>query len=117
MNVNPEILSALSSLTIPVSWLEYKGKATEYVVFNDSLNTADLYGDDGDIVDRVIVQIHHYTKNDPYDRLKEIRNLLREADFTILDTLTTRDTDAGTTTGYIHSIIRIQKVGMSEDFI
>ena len=124
MNANPIIMQALGNLGIPVSWLEYKGDAEEYIVFNDALNAPGLYGDDGDVVDRVVVQIHHYTKTDPHARITQIRRALRSAGFTILETLTTREQIStggltvknNTNTGFIHTIIRVNIAGVSEDF-
>lgn len=124
MNVNPSIMQALGGLGIPVRWLEYQGSAQEYVVFNDALNAPDLYADDVDQIDRVVVQIHHYTKTDPHERITQIRRALRSAGFTILETLTTREQIStggltvknNTETGFIHTVIRVQTVGISEDF-
>lgn len=117
MNVNPIVMDALSCLDIPVRWLEYKGSAEEYIVFNDALNAPSLYADDCDVLDTVIVLIHHYTKKDPNNgRIKQLRRLLRAAGFTILETLTTRDFVAGKDTGYLHTIVRVQIEGESEDF-
>jgi SAM-dependent methyltransferase len=117
MNVNPLIEQALGGMGIPIRWLEYKGKATEYIVFNDALNAASLYGDNRDKFDTVIVQVHHYTKTDPHDAISEIRKRLRNAGFTYLDTFTTQDTVDGGKTGFIHTTIRVQIEGVSEDFI
>lgn len=124
MNANPLVMAALGGLPIPVCWLEYKGKAEEYITFNDALNAPSLYADDLDELDTVILQIHHYTKGDPQKRLKEIRNALRKAGFTILETLTSKESIASggvnlkndTTTGFIHSIIKVQIEGRSDDF-
>ena len=116
MNANPAIVKALEPLGIPVRWLEYKGDAAEYIVFQDALNAPSLYGDDGDVFDTVILQIHYYTKNDPIKRLSEIRKALRRAGFLILGTNTQRDTVSGAQTGLLHSVIKVQLDGISEDF-
>lgn len=116
MNVNPRIEQALNGLGIPFRWLEYKGTATEYVVFNDALNAPSLYGSNRDQIDTVVVQVHHYTKTDPHSRISEIRNRLRNAGFVILETFTTRDTVEGGKTGFIHTMIRARISGVSEDF-
>ena len=124
MNANPLIMQALGNLGIPVCWLEYMGNAEEYIVFNDTLNAPGLYGDDGDVIDKVVLQIHHYTKTDPHGRITEIRRALRNAGFTVLETLSTREqiSTGGTTvknttkTGFIHTVIRVNITGISEDF-
>ena len=124
MNANPLVMQALGDLGIPVRWLEYEGKADEYIVFNDALNAPAMYGDDNDVIDKVVLQIHHYTKTDPHARIVQIRKALRSAGFTILETLTTREqiSTGGTTvknntkTGFIHTVIRVNIVGVSEDF-
>lgn len=117
MNGNPIVMEALSDLGVPVRWLEYKGGAPEYIVFNDALNAPSLYADDCDALDTVIIQVHHYTRDDPNNgRVKQIRRRLRAAGFTILETLTTRDYGSGKDTGYLHTVVRAQIEGVSEDF-
>lgn len=124
MNANPLVLSALENIGIPVCWLEYKGESKEYITFNDALNAPSLYADDFDELDTVILQIHHYTKSDPQKRLKKIRRALRHAGFTILETLISKEAIAtgdinlknDTKTGFIHSIVKVQIEGRSDDF-
>lgn len=115
MNINPLILSALSPLGFPISWLEYKGKAKEYIVFNDSLNAPAVYADDTDTAYTIRTQIHFYTPNDPTETLSRIRKALRSADFTILETVVMRDNISGQQTGLIHGIVKVQYKMQNEE--
>jgi len=86
MNVNPLIISALSSLSIPVVANVYTGTASEYITFNYADERPALRADDTDILDETTVQVHYFTRGNPQANKKAIRRLLRAAGFTIQST-------------------------------
>jgi len=85
MNVNSLIISALSSLSLPVDAGVYAGSATEYIYFNYSDERPVLRADDEDLTDMTTVQVHYFTKTNPQTVKKSIQTLLRDADFTIIN--------------------------------
>lgn len=83
MNVNSKVITALSTIGIPVSANVYTGTATEYIVFNYADERPSVYADNIDILDEVTIQVHYYTKGNPSQKKKSIRDKLRENGFTI----------------------------------
>ena len=86
MNVNPIIISALSSLDLPVVANVYEGTADEYITFNYADERPALRADDTDILDETEIQVHYFTRGNPQTNKKAIRRLLRASGFTILNT-------------------------------
>jgi hypothetical protein len=101
MNVNTSIISALSSLSLPVVANVYKGTATDYITFNYADERPALYADDVDILDETVIQVHYFTKGNPQTNKKAIRRLLRAAGFTIQSTTEIHESN----TDYTHVII------------
>ena len=101
MNVNPLIISALSSLNISVSANNYIGTAEEYITFNYADERPVLYTDDVDELDETTIQVHYFTKGNPQVNKKSIRRLLRQAGFSIQSTQEFFETD----TGYTHVVV------------
>ena len=62
MNVNPIIITALSSLSLPVAANYYTGEANEYITFNYADERPALRADDEDLLDETIVQVHYFTR-------------------------------------------------------
>jgi len=111
MNVNPLIISALSTLNLPYSPDVYKGTGLEYysLVYIDE--RAEVSGDDDDLYDVTAVQVHYFTKGDPHTNKKAIRRLLRAAGFTIVSTDQTEEAD----TDYKHVIVEAEIEGIIND--
>ena len=86
MNVNPIVISALTSLSLPTSPNHYDGTATEYITFNYADERPALRADDVDVLDETTIQVHYFTKTDPQANKKAIRKLLRAAGFSIIST-------------------------------
>lgn len=93
MNINPIVISALSSLSLPVEPDRYKGTAAEYITFNYSDERPALNADDIDVEDETTIQVHYFTKSDPQTNKKAIRRLLRAGGFSIISTSQFPDID------------------------
>lgn len=111
MNVNPIVKSALSSLNLPVSANNYDGSEEEYITFNYADERPVLYGDDTDLYDETVIQVHYFTKNNPQTNKKAIRRLLRANGFTIISTQEFYEND----TKYIHVAVEAWIEGTIED--
>ena len=111
MNVNPIIISALSSLNLPVSANIYEGTADEYITFNYSDERPALRADDTDIYDETTVQVHYFTRGNPQTNKRAIRRLLRASGFTILSTSEFYESD----TKYIHIVVEAWIEGVIQD--
>ena len=111
MNANPIIISALSSLNIPVSPNVYEGSATEYIVFNYADERPALNADDTDILDDTTIQVHYFTKGNPQTNKKVIRRLLRASGFSIVSTREFYETD----TKYTHVVVEANIDGVIDD--
>ena len=111
MNVNEKIVSALSSLDIPVYANWYEGNKEEYITFNYADERPALRADDVDLYDETVMQVHYFTKNNPQSNKKTIRRLLREAGFNIINTVDLYETD----TKYHHIVIEVWIDGIVDD--
>lgn len=112
MNVNPLILSALTSLSpIPIEPNRYKGTATTYIVFNYADERPVVSGNDYDLIDTTTVQVHYFTKGNPQTNKKAIRRLLRAAGFTIINTQEFYETE----TEYNHVVVECEIDGAIAD--
>jgi len=87
VNVNPLIISALTSLGLPISANVYDGTATEYITFNYADERPAVFADDVDILDETVAQVHYFTKGDPQANKKAIRKALRAGGFSIQRTV------------------------------
>ena len=111
MNINPLVISALSSLNLPVVPDEYTGTDTEYITFNYVIEDPLLYADGADQAEETIFRVNYFTKDDPQATKKLIRKLLRSAGFTIVDTTELFETD----TKYHHIIVECSIDGLVDD--
>jgi hypothetical protein len=111
MNVNPLVISALSSLNLPVSFGKYEGTAEEYIVFNYADERPVLRADDTDLLDETSIQVHYFTRTNPQTTKKSIRRLLRLAEFTIINTQEFYEDD----TKYNHVVVEAQIEGIIND--
>lgn len=111
MNVNPIVISALSSLNLPVSANVYEGAADEYITFNYADERPALRADDTDIYDETEIQVHYFTRGNPQTNKKAIRKALRASGFTILSTSEFYETD----TKYTHIVVEAVIEGVVND--
>lgn len=111
MNVNPLIISALSSLNLPDEPNHYEGTATEYITFNYVDERPSLRADDTDIYDETTIQVHYFTKGNPQPNKKAIRRLLRASGFTIISTSEFYESD----TKFNHIVVEAWIEGVIQD--
>lgn len=111
MNINPTIIAALASLSMPVAPNVYDGQADEYITFNYADERPEIYANDTDISDATYVQVHYFTRSDPQINKKAIRRLLRAAGFTIYDTSEIYESD----TKFTHVIVSAWIEGEVDD--
>jgi len=101
MNINSIVISALSSLSLPVAANVYTGTAEEYITFNYADERPALRADDTDILDETTIQVHYFTRSNPQTNKKAIRRLLRAVGFSIQSTQEIYEND----TGYFHIVV------------
>lgn len=111
MNVNPLIISALSSLNLSVTANVYVGTADEYITFNYMDERPTLIADDTDLYDTTVIQVHYFTKGNPQQKKKDIRRLLRAGGFVIHDTMEFYETD----TALNHVVVECSIDGVIND--
>ena len=111
MNVNTTVISALSSLSIPVAANIYTGTETDYITFNYADERPALRADDTDILDETTIQVHYFTRGNPQTNKKAIRRLLRAAGFSIQSTRELYESD----TGYTHVVVYAWVEGAIDD--
>ena len=111
MNVNPIIISALSSLSLPVTANVYDGAADEYITFNYSDERPTVRADDTDILDETEIQVHYFTRGNPQPNKKAIRKALRASGFTILNTSEFYEND----TKFTHIVVEAVIEGVIND--
>lgn len=110
MNVNPIIISALSSLNLPVTANVYEGTADEYITFNYADERPALRADDTDIYDETEIQVHYFTRGNPQPNKKAIRKALRASGFTIISTSEFYESD----TKFVHIVVEAVIEGIIE---
>ena len=111
MNVNPTIISALSSLNLPVTANVYDGAADEYIVFNYADERPALRADDNDELDETVIQVHYFTRTNPLSKKKSIRKALRTVGFTIISTSEFYESD----TKFYHVVVEAWIEGVIND--
>lgn len=111
MNINPIVISALSSLNLPPTPNVNTDRADEYITFNYADERPALRADDTDLYDETVIQVHYYTKKNPQPNKKAIRRLLRASGFTIISTSEFYESD----TGYTHVVVEAWIEGSVED--
>jgi len=111
VNVNAIVMSALSSLSIPVEANAYNGTAEEYIKFNYADERPVVRADDTDILDDTTIQVHYFTRGNPQTNKKAIRRLLRAAGFSIQSTQELYESD----TKYTHVVVYAYIEGAVDD--
>ena len=111
MNINAIVITALSSLSIPVHANVYNGTADEYITFNYADERPVVRADDTDILDETTIQVHYFSRSNPQTNKKAIRRLLRAAGFTIQSTQEMYESD----TEYFHVVVYAWIEGAVED--
>ena len=108
MNVNQLLKECLKPVGFPVEPDPYTGKAKEYISFIYADERPVLSGDDMNILDSTVMQIHCFTQKNPQEIKKKIRLCLRLGGFTILSTSEDNDDK----TGYNHIIVLAEIEGV-----
>jgi hypothetical protein len=111
MNVNSIVISALTSLNLPVTPNANLDGDKEYITFNYVRESTSLTADDTDLYDTTIIQVHYFTKGNPQQKKKDIRRLLRIAGFAIHETVEIYETD----TKFNHVVIECSIDGVIDD--
>ena len=81
MIINQQIIAALSTLDIPVSFQTYLGTSTTYVTFFEILGQGSQYADNKATNSEHYIQIDLWSKDDYSDYIAEIRSLIDSAGF------------------------------------
>lgn len=86
MTLKEEFDGILGALNLPIAEDHYKKGIKEYFIVNYADERPSLRGDDEDLRDEVIIQVHYYYKDSPSTTKKAIRKLLRQAGYSIINT-------------------------------
>lgn len=105
MNLNPLIISALSSFEIPVEPDKYTGAETEYIKFNYTDERDELYANGEPQGGVTYIQVHYFIKGNPHTKKETIKASLRTAGFTVISTQQFYEDD----TKYTHIVYDIWK--------
>jgi len=79
--MNDLIINTLSSLNIPVKLLNYTGKATTYIVFQEYLNQGETFSEDEEDSTGHYIQLSLYNLEDNPTLIKQIKDLLKSVEF------------------------------------
>ena len=86
MSINSDIITALSSLNIPIETGIFSGKAPDtYIVITPMTDTLPLWADNKPVSEISEARISLFTKNNYLANKNAISRLLLQADFTITD--------------------------------
>lgn len=111
MNINATVVTALASLSLPVTANINLAGSTEYITFNYMDERPTLIADDTDLYDTTVIQVHYFTKTNPQQKKKDIRRLLRAGGFVIHNTMEFYETD----TALNHVVIECSIDGVIND--
>lgn len=103
--VNEDIISALSSLNLPISADVHIGSEDSYITFNFADERPSLRANNTDITEKATMQIHYFTKGNPLSVKNNIKTLLRNNGFTIVSTAQYYESDSR----YYHCIVSVSK--------
>jgi len=81
MSINGDILTALSSLSVPVQFQHYSGDANTYITFFTYLDKPEQHADDKELVTGYYVQVDVWSKGDYIDLVKEVHKRMTSAGF------------------------------------
>jgi hypothetical protein len=95
------IRACLAPIGLPIHAEFYEGKDTEYITFNFADDRPALRADDTDLISETTMQVHYFTKTNPQANKNEIRRLLRNGGFTIINTSQLYEDD----TGFFHVVV------------
>ncbi len=85
MNVNQEVLLALGSLGVPVSFQTYSGTNFPYITFFTYLDKPEQHADDRELITGHYVQVDVWSKTDYTELVKTIHQKMLAAGFTKLN--------------------------------
>lgn len=105
MTLKEEFDIVLAELNLLVSEDEYRGEVKEYIVVNYADERPALEADDEPLMDEVIIQVHHFFKGASTITKKKIRKLIRQADYTVINTEQFFEND----TKYTHRVFEVWK--------
>lgn len=111
MNVKKLLKDALEPSDLPVYATVYEGKEDQFVVFLIPDEEPEICGDDEQETELCYIQVHYFCRGDTTPKKKQLRRLLREADFTVTGTTELYEKD----TRYHHVIISAEIAGEIDD--
>lgn len=111
MNVKKLLVDALEPVGLPVYATVYEGREDQFVVFILESETPEICGDDEQETELCQIQVHYFCRGDTTEKKKQLRRILREADFTVTDTTELYEKD----TRYHHVIISAEIAGAIDD--
>lgn len=86
MNVNPLIEEALEDIGCPTAALTYDGDEDTYIVYTVWSEKPTEYADDEAVMEKTSVTVNIYSGGDLKELRKKVRQQLRKAGFSIVDT-------------------------------
>ena len=84
MRIHERVTSALSDLTVPVSFQTYQGSAKTYVTFFQYMEQPSLHQDDGIALSVHYIQVDIWSKGDFIELDALIQSSMEAADFRFL---------------------------------
>lgn len=82
MSMNSLIMDTLSTLDVPVSFLDYKGVLTTYITFMEYMGQGASYSDNKETDTEHLMQINIFSKDNYTDLVKQVKDLLTSVGFT-----------------------------------
>lgn len=80
--MNKKVIAALSSLGIPVAYMEYKGEADSYIMFQVYNEQDAEFYDDENQAEIFYIEVNYYFDNPAdFGKAKEIKRLMKQAGF------------------------------------
>lgn len=110
MNAKKLLVDALDPAGIPVCATVYEARGDQFVVFLVD-EEPESCGDDEQETEICRAKVHYFCRGDTTPMKKQLRRLLREADFVITDTTELYEKD----TRYHHVIISAEIAGEIDD--
>ncbi|MFV9511807.1 tail completion protein gp17 [Tepidibacillus sp. LV47] len=102
MSINQLVISALSSLNIPVSFQTYEGTEQTYITFFCYLETGELYSDDIQQGTAYYVQVDVWSKSNYTSLVEQVKSAMNQAGFSFLSAYDLYEND----TKIYHKVLR-----------
>ena len=77
--INKKILTALSSLSVPISFQKYEGTSDTYITFHEYLQEGEEFDDDEETLTAHLIQVDIWSKTDYTGLSSQVKYLLGAA--------------------------------------